>query len=668
MNDSAVAVVGSLLVGSVAGDAADLVASALVALAVTFAGSRLLGVRRGWLQAVVAGVLGWLASVVLVGSLNDWDWATSGLFWQTLVLAVPLSMAAMLLLDLVARPGSLARGDRAGLVTRPRPLRDFSNRVAPFGRYAELLEIMRRHGFGHLRGRGQVPADETDAEADSEKPAAVRLREALEEAGGVFVKLGQIAATRIDLLPADVCEELGRMQSRSTPVPAVDVRKVLEAEYRRPVEDVFAEFDWDPLAAASIAQTHTAVLRSGERVVVKVQRPGIRRTMERDLDALGQLARLAERRTELGRDLQVSALAEEFGRSLRSELDFRREADSTSEMRSVLAGDGAIRVAEVHRDLCTRRVMVQERLDGVPLSDLPPDAEVDRDRLARDLLRTSIDSILHEGLFHADPHPGNVLVLDDGNLGLIDFGATGRLDTLQQAAVIDLLIALVQRDISLLRDGIERVADVGSHVSRDKLERALARLLADHAGPGGVVDTRALGDLVPLLGSFQITLPGDLVVLLRALITLDGTLGVLCPGFGVISAGMELAKERAADQQSGDPDDLLRDALVAELPVVRRLPADVGRTLALMSRGSLQMRMVGAEDDDRFVRTLVNRALLVVAGASLALVSVLLMGLDAGPRLGEGSRLVVVLGAGGLLLGVVLVLRVVAQVVRDGTT
>lgn len=667
MNGGALIGHTQVVAATIAGDVADLIASALVALAVTFTGSRLLGVRRGWLQAVVAGVIGWLIAVLIFGSLNDWNWETAGLFWQTLVLAVPLSMAVMLVLDLVARPGSLARGDRAGLITRPRPVRDFSNRVAPFGRYAELLEIMRRHGFGHLR-RGRASVDDVDVDDEASKPAAVRLREALEDAGGVFVKLGQIAATRIDLLPPDVCEELGRMQSRSTPVPADEVRKVLEAELRRPVEDVFAEFDWEPLAAASIAQTHTAVLKTGERVVVKVQRPGIRRTMERDLDALGQLARLAERRTELGRDLQVTAIAEEFGRSLRSELDFRREATSTAEMHEVLARDGAIRVADVHPKLCTRRVLVQERLDGVPLSDLPADAEIDRDRLARDLLRTSIDSILHEGLFHADPHPGNVMVLEDGNLALIDFGATGRLDALQQAAVIDMLIALVQKDISLLRDGIERVADVGAHVSRDKLERALARLLAEHATPGGVVDTRALGDLVPLLASFQITLPGDLVVLLRALITLDGTLGVLCPGFGVISAGMELAKERASDHQSGDPDDMLRDALIAELPVVRRLPADVGRTLALMSRGSLQMRMVGAEDDDRFVRTLVNRALLVASGASIALVSVLLMGLDAGPRLGDGTRLVVLLGAGGLLLGVVLLLRVVAQVVRDGTS
>jgi ubiquinone biosynthesis protein len=259
------------------------------------------------------------------------------------------------------------------------------------------------------------------------------------------------------------------------------------------------------------------------------------------------------------------------------------------------------------------------------------------------------------------------MVLDDGTLGMIDFGATGRLDTIQQDAVVDMLIALVKRDASLLRDGVERVADVGAHVSRDKLDRALARLLADHVGAGGTVDVRALADLVPLLGEFEITLPGDLVVLLRALITLDGTLGVLSPGFSVIAAGKQLAQEAAAEQSS-DPNDVMQEALVAELPVLRRLPADVGRTLSLASRGSLQFRLVAAEDDERFARTLWNRTLLAVVGSAFVLTSVLLMGIEVGPVLGGDTRLVVVLGAGGMFLGVVLLLRVVAAVVRDGTS
>ena len=592
----------------------------------------------------------------------DWDWDDRSLAWFTIVLAIPMTMVLMLALDLFAKPGSLARGDRAGLVQAPHPIAGIKAKVEPFARYRELLGILRRHGL-----MSRVSGESDDLDEDPE-PAAVRLREALEEAGGVYVKLGQIAATRIDLLPADVCEELTKLQSRSTPVPADDVRIVLEGEYGRSVEEVFESFEWTPLAAASIGQTHTAVLRTGEAVVVKVQRPGINATIERDLAALNQLARLAERRTITGRDLRVSQLAEEFGRSLRSELDFRDEANATAVMHSLMPEDGSVKAPVVYPELCTRRVVVQERMNGVPLSELPTDSDVDRDALARAFLAVNIDQILNKGIFHADPHPGNVMVLDDGTIGMIDFGAVGRLDTIQEDAVVDMLIALTQRDASMLRDGVERVADVGSHVSRDKLERALARLLADHVGAGGSIDVAALADLIPLLGTFEITLPGDLVVLLRALITLDGTLGVLSPGFSVVSAGKQLAQDAAEEQMAGDPNEILQQALIGELPVLRRLPADVGRTLALASRGSLQFRTVASEDDARFTRTMWNRTLLAVVGAAVALVSVLLMGVEAGPRLGGDTRLVVVLGAGGLFFGTVLLFRVVAAVVRDGTS
>ena len=300
-------------------------------------------------------------------------------------------------------------------------------------------------------------------------------------------------------------------------------------------------------------------------------------------------------------------------------------------------------------------------------ADIAADRDLDRDALARQLLSVFIEQLLSVGIFHADPHPGNVMVLEDGTLGLIDFGAIGRLDSIQIQAVVDMLIALTRGDASLLRDGVERVADVGVHVSRDRLERSLARLLADHVGTGGSVDVRALADLVPVLGEFEITLPGDLVVLMRAMVTLDGTLGVLSPGFSVTAAGKELAQREAAERADGDPQQLITEALVAELPVLRRLPADVGRTLALASRGNLTFRTVAAEDESRFTRTLWNRTLLAGIGLGLALVSVLLMGLEVGPLVGGDTRLVVLLGAGGLAFGSVLVMRVVAAVVRDGT-
>ena len=190
----------------------------VVATVTTLLGSRLLGVRRGWVRQLLAGVIGWLVALVVAVGLLDWDWDADELLAYTAVLAVPASMALMLAFDLVARPGTLAQGDRAGLIEAPSPITDLRSRIAPIARYRELLAILRRHQLlGHLNGR----RDRTGTDQD---PPEVRLREALEDAGGVYVKLGQIAATRIDLLSPKVCAELGKLQSRSVPVPADDVR------------------------------------------------------------------------------------------------------------------------------------------------------------------------------------------------------------------------------------------------------------------------------------------------------------------------------------------------------------------------------------------------------------------------------------------------------------
>jgi ubiquinone biosynthesis protein len=276
--------------------------------------------------------------------------------------------------------------------------------------------------------------------------------------------------------------------------------------------------------------------------------------------------------------------------------------------------------------------------------------------------------VLRAGYFHADPHPGNVFVLRDGAIGLIDFGAVGRLDPVQQSAVIDMLAALVQRDVALLRDAIERVADVSEAVSADRLERALARLLAESVRPSGTIDGSALQDLVRLLAEFGIRLPRDLVVLSRALVTLEGTLHVVEPDLSMVAAVGELATSVSAPEVL-DRDAMVHDELVAALPRLRRIPDRLDRILTLTSRGDLRLRTVVDEDSQRIVRTLVNRALLSAIGAVFLVAgTVLLVAREPGPIVASKTGLFEVLGYGGLIAAVVLLLRVAAAVVRDGTT
>jgi ubiquinone biosynthesis protein len=451
--------------------------------------------------------------------------------------------------------------------------------------------------------------------------------------------------------------------------PVDRVRPVLEEELGADVDAVFAEFDWEPLAAGSIGQTYRARLRTGEPVVVKVQRPDVQDVMERDLAALALLAGVAQRRTPLGQGVRAAETLAQFATNLRAELDFRREAEAMNEMRTLLGPASVVRVPIVYGDLCTHRLLVQERFDGFTLADTAQleASDIDRRALGEQLLRSALEQVLRLGFFHADPHPGNIFACADGTLGLIDFGAVGRLDPVQQSAVVDMLAALARRDASLLREGIERVAEMSESVPPERLERALARLMADHVRASGAVDPTVLQDLVRTLTEFDIRLPADLVVLSRALVTLDGTLRLLSPGLSLASA-IELMTPSSGSPVL-DPQAMVRDEILAALPHLRRLPERIDRILTLTGRGDLRVRHVVDEDGRRLLRTFVNRSLLAAVGATFVLASTaLLVAPDAGPTVASSTGLFELVGYAGLLGGTVLLLRVVAAVARDGTT
>ena len=244
----------------------------------------------------------------------------------------------------------------------PRPLRAIRRRISVLLRYRELVRLVREAGFGPFLSAGGREQRATIA-------TGPRLRRLLEQAGGVYVKLGQIAATRVDLFPPEVCAELAGLQNRVAPEPREEIRSVLEAELGEDVDAVFKEFDWEPLAAGSIGQTYVARLRSGEPVVVKVQRPRIDDIIERDLAALALLAEVAQRRTTFGQGIRSREILDHFAQSLRVELDFRQEADAMEEMARLVGPSATIRIPRVYGDLCTRRLLVQERFDGFTVAD-----------------------------------------------------------------------------------------------------------------------------------------------------------------------------------------------------------------------------------------------------------------------------------------------------------
>jgi ubiquinone biosynthesis protein len=479
-----------------------------------------------------------------------------------------------------------------------------------------------------------------------------------------------VLSTRADLLPHGVVAELSRLQDQVAPAAPESVRALLEAELGRPVHEVFAELDPEPLAAASIAQAYRGRLQGGEAVVVKVQRPGIAESVDRDLLVLAELARVAEARTAWGADYHVTELAGEFADRLREELDFRLEARNATEIAALTAAD-QVHVPAVHTELSTARILVMEWLDGVSVREVERiDAlGLDRSRLAETLLRSSLRQMLVDGRFHADPHPGNVLVLEDGRLGLIDFGATGRLDPLQQASMREMLVAVQQQDAGLLRSAVLEVATLRRHFDDDQLERALARFMSRHLAAGAAPSAAMFNELLQLFFAFGINLPPEFSTFFRALVTLEGTLTTLSPGYLVIEAATQIAAEWArASLAPASLEELARRELGSLALLLRRTPRQLDRIATIVQRGDLQarVRLFSDPEDVRTITRLLNRVVLAGLGGLVGLLSVMLLGTQGGPPFTGDTSLFQFFGYFGLFCATVLILRVIVAILRDG--
>ena len=644
-----------------------LVTSIIGILAIGWAAGRLLGTRRSLGSVVISATLGWLAGAGLAVVLaKNHEHGSAGFTRNLWLFSAFFTLSATVWMEMLAKPGVFARA-QSSLSSIPRPLRAVRRRSQRLGRYAQITRLVARHGLGRDLG---IAGDEESTEGRA--PVPVRVRRALEDAGGVFVKLGQVLSTRGDLVPQSFVKELERLQDHVAPAPRAEVEPSLEAELGRPVSEAFREFEWEPVAAASIGQAYRARLDGGETVIVKVQRPGVAEAVERDLQVLSELGRTLEARAPWAAEYQVSALIDEFSDRLREELDFRIEARNAAEIAAHLGDDLGIRIPRVHEELSTSKVLVMEWLDGLNARELDhvDSSRIDREQLADNLLRCALQQMLVDGLFHADPHPGNVMVLADGNIGLIDFGAAGRLDSVQQTSLRQMMLAVAQQDASLMRQAALEVATVHRGFDDDQFERALARFMARHLGPGTRPSAAMFNDLLQLLFSFRVVLPAEFSTFFRALVILEGTLSTLCPGFLVIERAEAVASEWfSAQLEPVALETLAREELFKLAPVLRRLPRHVDRLATIIERGDLRasVSLFSTSEDERVVTKLVNRVLLAFLGALVGVISVMLIAIKGGPVFTGRTSLYEFFGYFGLFCGTVLIMRVLVAILRDGT-
>jgi ubiquinone biosynthesis protein len=661
---------------------------AIVLVIVRLVGSiaaRLLGIRPPWWRTLIAVYLG--ATVGSAFAVNVGAARLSGVgaplvFFSSTLIA---SMLFTVLLELMVLSFSPAAAQQRGVAV-PNPVRAVRRVFARWSRYLQITGIVAHYGLTpYLTGRRAVTDTGAGASGDisSTRRLWSRICQALAEAGGAFVKLGQVLSTRADLLPADAVAELSRLQDKVPPVPQDAITALLTSELGAAPQAVFASFDIAPLAAASIAQVYGARLATGEQVIVKVQRPGIREPVERDLDILLRMARSLEARAAWARAFGVVDLAEGFAVNLREELDFRVEAHNIGAVAASLniprphgaAGAQAsdeVRIPRVFPEHSTSRVLVIERLEGVSVRDagaLIEELGLSRSALASLLLRCFLRQILREGTFHADPHPGNVMVLRDGHLALIDFGSVGRLDPLQQAALKRMLVAMDRRDAALLSDALLDLAQVRTgRVDEERLERSLAQLMAQRLGPGMSPGPEFLVDLFAVLLDFGLAFPPVVGGVFRALVTLQGTLALLDPNFQLVDEARALGSEWM--QESFEPTSLRKsatDELLALLPLLQRLPRRLDRITAALERGqlSVNVRLLADERDVRVVSRLVSRGVLAFIGVGLSIPSVLLLSLHGGPTLASTLTVYQLFGYCGLFASAVLILRIIVAIARE---
>jgi len=540
-------------------------------------------------------------------------------------------------------------------------------------RYQEVAQVLIRHGFGELveqMGLAQYLAlprrwlRRGPPAALTALTAPQRVRLAVEELGPTFVKLAQVLSTRPDLIPPPFLAELARLQDEVPPAPWPAVQSRTEEELGAPLEEVFAEFEEEPVAAASLAQVHRATLHNDDQVVVKVQRPGIETVIETDLEILLDLARFLQVRTPLGQIYDLPEIAEDFAYTLRAEMDYRQEGRNADRFRRNFTSESYLHIPQVYWDYTTQRVIVFERIAGIKIDDVEAldAAGLDRHQIALHSARIIVKEVLVDGFFHADPHPGNFFVMTDEAgepvIGAMDFGMVGHLTPRVKEDLVRLFVVSAQLDAESIVEQLIRMSAAQRRVDRPGLQRDLERLLIRYYGRP-LQDIRArevVEEIMPTAFRHQLRLPSELWLLGKTLTMMEGVGIKLDPNFDMFAVAQPYARrflrQRISPHVWGRK---MLKGTEAWSDLLLHLPAQVSHLLDQTSEGELDIGLsVRGQDPilhrlDRLGNRLAVSILVAALIVGLALVVV---------SQGEGSWLAPAGFAAAALLGLWLLISI----------
>jgi len=504
-------------------------------------------------------------------------------------------------------------------------------------RITEIAAVLGKYGLADLFGGFNYAwlqdrlksADGQSLTAGVTQPARVRM--ALTELGTTFIKLGQMLSTRADLLGPDLTEELSQLQCNVPPDAASVARATIEKELGHPIEHLFASFDDEPLAAASVAQVHAALLHSGQSVVVKVRRAGVAEQTATDVEIVQALAELLEKHSPALRAYQPLAVVRQFRRTLLREIDFTYERQNQEEFGRNFADDPTVFIPEVFSELCSHQVITMDRLDGISGTDIEmlKQSGEDLGEFARRGANMYLEMVFRDGFYHADPHPGNLILLPGNIVGVIDCGMVGRIDEDLREEVEALLLGIVDNDSNLVAEQVLRLGAVPPDCLREKLRADLQDFMADYTGhPLNEVHVgAALSNLVEIIRSHHIVLPPALAMLLKTIIVLEGTSRRLSPDVSLTELMQPYCSRLMLRRFSpGRIAKRARRTFRAWDRLLNALPRDLTDLLARFRDGTLTVHL-----DHRHLDPIVNRLVLGILTAAVFLGSSELWSREAKP-------------------------------------
>lgn len=542
-------------------------------------------------------------------------------------------------------------------------------------RWTEILSVLSKYGLADWISRLNVDfvkdqLKDRDGEALARLTREARIRLALTELGPTFIKLGQLLSTRPDIVGVAIAEELKALRANVPADNFDDIRQLIESELGQPIEQLFAEFDSVPIASASIGQVHRAKLLTGEEVVVKVQHINIEGKVREDLDVIAGLATLAERIPEF-QPYRPSATAAEMSRGLRRELDFGREERNLNQFVALFAHDRTVCVPRPFSDLCTSKVLTMENLVGIKLEETEhlATAEIDCAAVARHGAELYMKMIFAHGFYHADPHPGNFVLLPGGVIGLLDFGSVGRLDDRLREDIGDMLLAIVQNDVRMLVAMIKKIGQLPSILDDNALNNDIADFVGNYSNqPLDKFDlSGALNDVVEIIHRYNIMLPAQVGLLIKVLVTLEGTTKLLSPRFSLMEVMQPFYRRMM----------LRRLSPKRQLQKFRRLYVEVEQLAEILPRRVIEILdqvQAGKFDvhlDHRGFGPSVNRLVLGMLSSALFLGSSIMLSTKVPPVLFPintylGMHQLSILGLSGCIVSIMLGLRLLWAMGKSG--